>query len=95
MSQAKCVILRVPENDMDYQDPNQFVRLYFKKLHPDISLDLTRHCIHLQPPPLSHVPQSNHIIHIIIDFEVGDFSGPLNENFQHEVYLVRWSDDDL
>ena len=54
-----------------------------------------RHCIHLQPPPLSDVPQSNHIIHIIIDFEVGDFSGPLNENFHHEVYLVRWSDDDL
>ena len=93
MSQAKRVILRVAEDDMDYQDPYQFVRLYFTKLHTDLSFDLTRHCIHLQPP--SDIPQSNTKIHIVIDFEVKDFSGPLDKDFPHEIYAVRRMDNNM
>ncbi|RJE20685.1 hypothetical protein PHISCL_06984 [Aspergillus sclerotialis] len=93
MIQAKRIILRLAEDDMDYRDPYQFVRLYFRKLHSDLSPDLTRHCIHLQPP--SDMPQSNTKVHIVIDLEVKDFSGPLNRDFPHEIYAVRRRDDDM
>ncbi|KAF9890421.1 hypothetical protein FE257_006089 [Aspergillus nanangensis] len=87
MSQARRVILRVPEEIMDYQDPDQFVRLYFEKLRPGEELDHNRHYIHHQPPSI--IPLSNPKVHILIDLEKHEFSGPLGKNFPHDIYSVR------
>ncbi|PYI29522.1 hypothetical protein BP00DRAFT_448338 [Aspergillus indologenus CBS 114.80] len=87
MAGAKRVILRVPENEMDYQNPREFVDFYFKKFPSNAALDSARHFIHYQPP--SDIPQSNAKVHIVIDLETQDFAGTLNQEFPHDIYAVR------
>jgi hypothetical protein len=66
-AQAKRVIIRLSESDMDYQNPREFVDFCFQKFPSDAALDPTRHFVHYQPP--SDFPQSNPKAHIVIDLE--------------------------
>ncbi|KAL4994006.1 hypothetical protein BDV10DRAFT_197889 [Aspergillus recurvatus] len=93
MSRAKRVILRVPEIEMDYRNPREFVDFYFTKFPSDAASDAARHFIHYQPP--SDIPQPNAKVHIIIDLETRDFAGTLNPEFPHEIYAVRRGSDEL
>jgi hypothetical protein len=87
MGGAKRVILRVPESEMDYQNPREFVDFYFTKFPSGAASDSARHFIHYQPP--SDTSQSNPKVHIVIDLETQDFTGTLNQEFPHEIYAVR------
>ncbi|KAL3473239.1 hypothetical protein BJX99DRAFT_201435 [Aspergillus californicus] len=93
MSGLKRVILRIPENQMNFQDPAEFVRFYFTKFPSDAGSDPARHFVHYQPP--SDFPQSNPKIHIVIDLEIQQFSGPLTKDFPHEVYSLRRGPEQL
>ncbi|RDW90520.1 uncharacterized protein DSM5745_02295 [Aspergillus mulundensis] len=87
---AKRVILRVPETDMDYQNPREFVDFYFTKFPAEAASDPARHFIHYQPPSDIEDPQSNPKIHIVIDIETQEVSGEtLSEDFPHEIYAAR------
>lgn len=87
MGGAKRVILRVPEADMDYDNPRELVDLYFKEFPSDAALDSARHFIHYQPP--SDIPHSDSRVHIVIDLETLYFAGALDQPFPHEIYAVR------
>ncbi|PKY07324.1 hypothetical protein P168DRAFT_324753 [Aspergillus campestris IBT 28561] len=91
MSNAKRIILRVAENEMNYQDPYEFARFYFTQFPSNASSDPTRHFIHYQPP--SDIPGAK--VHIVIDLEIQGFTGTLDQEFPHEVYAVRRGADQL
>lgn len=94
MGQAKRVILRLSENNMDYEDAYKPVRLYLTKFgHSPEELNSTRHFVHIQPP--SDLPQPNAKVHIIIDLERERFSGPISRSFPHEIYTVRCKDNEM
>ncbi|KAL4985852.1 hypothetical protein BDW68DRAFT_137549 [Aspergillus falconensis] len=92
MSRAKRVILRVPEIEMDYQNPREFVDFYFTKFPSDAASDSARHFIHYQPPSI--ISQPNAKVHIVIDLETRVFAGPLTPEFPHEIYAVRRGTDE-
>lgn len=88
MGQAKRVILRLPENDMDYKDIYEPARLYFTKFsHSAEEVNSSRHFIHIQPQ--SDLPQPDSKIHIVIDLETEQFSGSVDHSLPHEIYAVR------
>ncbi|KAJ5641192.1 hypothetical protein N7490_005192 [Penicillium lividum] len=88
MDQAKRVILRLREADMNFNDPYEAVRLYLeKKGHSLQHLDENHHFIHIQPPN-PDIPQVDPKIHVIIDFETAKFSGPITSDFPPEFYRV-------
>ncbi|KAL4913351.1 hypothetical protein BDW62DRAFT_205677 [Aspergillus aurantiobrunneus] len=98
MSQAKRVILRYPEAMMDDSDLYKPVRVYFTKLErPLDELESGRHWIHVQPPTaLIDAPQlPNPKVHIVIDLEKDQFSGPLGPGLPHELYGVRMQGDEF
>ncbi|KAL4910229.1 hypothetical protein BDW74DRAFT_144693 [Aspergillus multicolor] len=85
---AKGVILRVPENDMDYHNLTEFVDSYFTKCPFEAATDPARHFVHYQPP--TDRPEANMKIHIVINMETQDFSGEtVSKNFPHDVYAAR------
>ncbi|KAJ5644229.1 uncharacterized protein N7484_006736 [Penicillium longicatenatum] len=89
LDQAKRVILRLQEADMNYNDPYEPVRLYLEKMgHSLQHLDENHHFIHIQPPN-PDIPQIDPKIHVVIDFETAKFSGPIEGDFPHEFYRVR------
>ncbi|KAL2814019.1 hypothetical protein BJX63DRAFT_431650 [Aspergillus granulosus] len=93
MSRAERVILRVPENDMNYQNSREFVDFYFTKFPSEAAPDPTRHFVHYQPP--NDIPRPNPKVHIVIDLEIPDFTGNLDKDFPHEIYAVRRRIDKL
>lgn len=84
---AKRVILRIPESEMNYQHPGEFVDFYFMKFPSNAASDPARHFIHYQPP--NDIPHSNAKVHIVIDIETQEFAGELGREFPHEIYAVR------
>lgn len=92
-NQAKRVILRVPESEMNYQDPNEFVRLYLAKFRPGEELDLTRHFTHHEPP--SDIPYENPKVHAFIDLEAKASVGAIDQNFPHEIHAIRRGTDGM
>ncbi|KAL5338415.1 hypothetical protein BJX70DRAFT_388632 [Aspergillus crustosus] len=94
MTTAKRIILRFPEDIQNPYDLYEPVRLYFAKFNrPVEELNSDRHWIHLQPP--SDIPQANPKLHIVIDLETDEFSGPLGPGFPHELYRVRRQNNEL
>ncbi|KAL2811157.1 hypothetical protein BDW59DRAFT_60437 [Aspergillus cavernicola] len=95
MVQAKRVILRVREADLDFLDIYEPVRLHLQHNDRSVSeLEEDRHFIHIQPPN-PDIPQTDPKIHIIIDLEKDSFSGGLDGDFPHELYRMRRVDDKL
>jgi hypothetical protein len=95
MDQAKRVILRLRETELDDSDPYESVRLYLQKNGRSVEeLNEDRHFVHIQPSN-PHIPQTDPKIHIIIDIEKDQFSGTLDANFPHEIYRVRRIDNEM
>jgi hypothetical protein len=95
MNQAKRVILRLREAELDYDNPYESVRLYLKKNGRSVKeLEADRHFIHVQPPN-PDIPQIDPKVHIIIDIEKDQFSGTLDDNFPHEIYRIRRLDNKM
>ncbi|KAJ0417808.1 hypothetical protein BJY00DRAFT_197891 [Aspergillus carlsbadensis] len=92
-AQAKRVILRLAESDMDYRNLREFVDFYFTKFPSDAALDSTRHYVHYEPP--SDFPQPNPKVHIVIDIETFPAFETLPKDFPHELYKVRRGVDNL
>lgn len=89
MAQAKRVVLRLREADMNDRDIYEPARLYFEKHgHSSSEIESNRHFIHIQPPN-PHIPQADPKLHVIIDMEVKQHSGHLSHDFPHEFFLVR------
>lgn len=89
MDQAKRVVLRLREADINDLDLYEPVRLYLEKHgHSPSEIEANRHFIHIQPPN-PHIPQADPKIHIIIDIETNQFSGYLDRDFPHEFYRIR------
>jgi hypothetical protein len=94
MSEAKRVILRLREDQMDYGDTYKPVRLYFSKFNRSLEeLESTRHFIHIQPPSDISQPSSN--IHVVIDLEKDQFSGKFSNDFPHELYAIRYVGNEM
>lgn len=94
MNQAKRVILRLREAEVDYKDPYKSVRLYLEKSGHEVKeLEAGRHFVHVQPP--NNIPQRDLKIHIVIDMEKDNFSGVPNKNLPHEVYRIRCDDNKM
>lgn len=95
MSQAKRVILRLREADINPNDIYEPVRLYLEKRGRSATeLEADRHFIHVQPPN-PDILQSDPKIHIIIDLEKDKFCGDLDHDFPHEIYRIRRQDNDM
>ncbi|KAJ6023750.1 hypothetical protein N7540_004547 [Penicillium herquei] len=95
MTQAKRVILRLSESDLDERGSNEIFRLYLSKTgHSLQGLEENHHFIHIQPSN-SHIPQANPTIHIVIDLEKNQFSGSIGDDFPHEFYRVRRHNGEL
>lgn len=95
MLQAKRVILRLSEADLNKDDIYEPVRLYLEKYgHSPDELATDRHFIHVQPPN-PHILQKDPKIHIVIDLEKKNFSGPLDSNFPHDVHRIRRQDSEM
>ncbi|GIK04367.1 hypothetical protein Aspvir_008448 [Aspergillus viridinutans] len=95
MSGPKRVILRLSESDLNPDDVYEPVRLYLEKHgHSSDELATERHFIHVQPPN-PHILQNDPKIHIVIDLEKDQFSGPLDSNFPHDLHRIRRKDDKL
>lgn len=97
MDNAKRVILRIREADVNWTDQFEPVRLYLeKKDHSieEITNPLNRHFVHLQPP--SDIPQRDPKIHTIIDVNKDQFSQTfVDDDFPHEMYRIRYLDDKM
>ncbi|KAL1980491.1 hypothetical protein VTN96DRAFT_4015 [Rasamsonia emersonii] len=79
MDQAKRVILRLRETEIDYTDPYESVRLYLENNGRSVKeLEEGRHFVHVQPSN-PDIPQTDPKIHIVIDIEKDLFSGTLDE----------------
>lgn len=88
MAQAKRVVLRLQEADVNDCDLYEPVRLYLEKNGRSSSeIEANRHIIHIQPPN-PHIPQVNPSIYIVVDIEKEQFSGPLDKSFPHEFYRI-------
>ncbi|KAL4922804.1 hypothetical protein BDW62DRAFT_196810 [Aspergillus aurantiobrunneus] len=86
---AKRVILRVREADLEGEDPYEPIRLYFEANGRSMDeLGGGRHFIHYQPSN-AHIPQRDPKIHIVMDLEKAAHSGMLGPDFPHEVYPIR------
>lgn len=95
MDQAKRVVLRLREADINDLDLYEPVRLYLEKHgHSPSEIEANRHFIHIQPPN-PHIPQADPKIHIIIDLETNQFSGQLDRDFPHEFYRIRRQETEL
>ncbi|KAJ5116954.1 hypothetical protein N7456_001302 [Penicillium angulare] len=95
MAEAKRIVLRIPEPDMNYADMYEPVRLYLSKTGGLLKdLDEGRHFVHVQPPN-PDIPQTNPKIHVVVDLEMDKFSGPLGDDFPHEFYRVHREDGEL
>ena len=95
MAQSKRIVLRIPESDMDYNDAYEPVRLYLTKTGGSLQdLSENHHYVHIQPPN-SDIPSHNPKIHIVIDLEKDKFSGPIRDDFPHEIYRVHREGDAL
>ena len=95
MDQAKRVILRLREAEVDYEDPYESVRLYLENNGRSVrELEAGHHFVHVQPPN-PDIPQIDPKIHIVIDMEKDSFSGTPDEHFPHEVYRVRRLDNKM
>lgn len=94
MNEAKRVILRLREDQMDYSDTYKPVRLYFSKFNRSLDeLESNRHFIHIQPP--SDLYQPNSKIHVVIDLEKDQFSGEFSQDFPHDIYTIRYEGDEM
>ncbi|KAJ5921333.1 hypothetical protein N7466_009659 [Penicillium verhagenii] len=98
MPEAKRVILRLAETDMNYLDPYEPVRLYLEKTNQSLQdLDDNHHFIHIQPPN-PEIPQVKPKIHVVIDFEKEKFAGSTlkgHPDFPHEFYRLHRDGDEL
>lgn len=95
MDTAKRVILRLREVDFDIMDPSEAIRFYFQKMDYSLKqLEDDRHFIHIQPSN-AHISQKDPQFHVIIDMNKTAFSGPLEHDFPHEIYVVRRNDGQL
>lgn len=95
MAQAKRVVLRLRETDINYDDLYEPVRLYLEKHGRSSSeIEANRHFIHIQPAN-PHIPQVDPKIHIVVDIETDQFSGPLDPDFPHEFYRIRRDNTEL
>lgn len=89
MAQAKRVVLRLREADINDRDLYEPVRLYLEKNRRSSSeIDANLHFIHVQPPN-PHIQQLDPKIHIVIDIETSEFSGEIGPDFPHEFYRIR------
>lgn len=95
MAQAKRIILRISEADLNHQDLYEAVRVYLRaRDRPVDELTQDRHFIHIQPPS-PDIPQEDPKIHIVIDLEKDLHSGPLGLDFPHELYRIRRVDGEM
>lgn len=95
MNQAKRVILRLREADINWNGPYEAVRLYLAKNGRSTEeLGSGCHFVHIQPPN-PHIPQEDPKIHIIIDIEKDRFVGTFNQDFPHEMYRIRRVDNEM
>lgn len=89
---SKRVILRLRENDFpDIESDSDIVACVKSFLEfsgrPGEEVDQGKHYWHFQPP--SPDPSlENQRFHIIIDIDREHHSGPLQEDFPHEIYRV-------
>lgn len=94
----KRVILRLQENNfpnMSYSDIVECVNCFlaFSGRLPE-EIEQGRHFWHFQPPS-PDPPQANPRFHIIIDIDKMEHSGPLDEQFPHEIYRVSRVENEM
>ncbi|OQE07796.1 hypothetical protein PENVUL_c012G06924 [Penicillium vulpinum] len=94
----KRVILRLQESNfprMSYSDIVECVKCFlaYSGRLPE-ETEQGWHFWHLQPPsPVT--PQANPRFHIIIDINRMEHSGPLDEQFPHEIYRVSRVENEI
>ena len=97
MDNAKRVILRIREADVNWTDQFMPVRLYLEKKGHSIEAiakPLDRHFVHVQLP--SDIFQWDPKIRIIIGINKDQFSKTLvGDDLPHEIYCIRYLDDKM
>lgn len=95
---ANRTILRLRDNDfpnISYDDLVKCVESFLVfSGHSAEELAQGRHFFHFQPPN-TEIPQQNPRFHIIIDMEKAKHSGPLPEDFPHDLYRVSRHGDEM